>query len=107
MNYGIGVGKTREDHRGVADQLIGDYAKALEVRNLSAIVGSEALSASRQARPKFGEEFEKKFINQGMNEDRDIETTLNIGWDLLSVFDKEELTRIKKDYVEKYYKQRS
>jgi V/A-type H+-transporting ATPase subunit B len=106
MNYGIGAGKTREDHRGVADQLIGAYAKALEARNLSAIVGSEALSSSDKRSLKFGEDFETKFINQGRNENRDIETSLNIGWELLSEFDKEDLTRIKKDYIEKYYKKK-
>ncbi len=104
MNYGIGAGKTREDHRGVTDQLIGAYAKALEARNLSAIVGSEALSTADKRSLKFGEEFEKRFLNQGFTENRDIETTLNIGWDLLSMFDKEELTRIKSQYIEKYYK---
>jgi V/A-type H+-transporting ATPase subunit B len=103
-SFGIGTGKTREDHGGVADQLIGMYARALDARNLSSIVGAEALSASDKLALKFGEEFEMRFINQGINENRDIETTLGIGWDLLSMFDKGELTRIKPVYIEKYYK---
>jgi V/A-type H+-transporting ATPase subunit B len=106
MNTEIGKDKTREDHRGVADQLYGSYARSLEARNLSAIVGTEALSESDRQYLKFGEGFEKSFLMQRHNERRDIEQTLGIGWDLLSDFDKVELTRIKSEFVEKYYKKR-
>jgi len=104
MSNGIGAGKTREDHRGVADQLYGAYAKAQDARNLSSIVGAEALSESDKMYLKFGEAFERKFIGQGPYEDRSIEETLNIGWELLSMLPESELTRIKKEYIEKYYK---
>ena len=104
MNNGVGSGKTREDHRNVADQLYGFYSKAEEARSLSAIVGAEALTPTDKKYIKFGEEFEKRFITQGINEDRSIEETLAIGWDLLSEFDPDELTRIKSDYINKYYK---
>ncbi|HVA82957.1 MAG TPA: V-type ATP synthase subunit B [Candidatus Aquilonibacter sp.] len=104
MNNGIGSGKTREDHRGVADQLYGAYAKAQEAKNLSSVVGAEALSDSDKVLLKFGDDFEKKFLGQGRNEARTIEDTLNIGWDLLSYLKEEDLTRIKRDYIAKYYK---
>jgi len=104
MNNGIGSGKTREDHRGVADQLYGAYAKAQEAKNLSSVVGAEALSDSDKVLLKFGEDFEKRFLGQGRNEARTIEDTLNIGWDLLSYLKEEDLTRIKRDYIAKYYK---
>ena len=104
MNSGIGKGKTREDHRGVADQLYGAYAKAQDAKSLSSIVGAEALSDSDKLYLKFGDEFEKRFIRQGFHEHRTIEQTLEIGWDLLSIFPQELLTRIKKEYVDKYYK---
>ncbi|MEM3791161.1 MAG: V-type ATP synthase subunit B [Candidatus Micrarchaeaceae archaeon] len=103
MNNGIGKGKTREDHRGVADQLYGAYAKSLEVRSLSAVVGTEALSEIDKTYLRFGDEFEKRFIKQGIEERRSIEETLSIGWSLLSMLPQTELTRIKPDYVEKYY----
>jgi len=103
MNNGIGNGKTREDHRGVADQLYGFYAKAKEAKSLSSIVGIEALSDIEKKYLKFGDNFEKKFIQQGRYEDRSIERTLEIGWDLLSDFDQNDLTRIKTDYIGKYY----
>ncbi|MDE1850670.1 MAG: V-type ATP synthase subunit B [Candidatus Micrarchaeota archaeon] len=104
MNNGIGSGKTREDHRGVADQLYGAYAKAQEAKNLSSVVGAEALSDSDKVLLKFGEDFEKRFLGQGRSEARTIEDTLNIGWDLLSYLKEEDLTRIKRDYIAKYYK---
>lgn len=103
MNNGIGNGKTREDHRGVADQLYGFYAKAGEARNLSSIVGMEALSDTDKKYLKFGEEFERRFLTQGQYEDRSIEKTLEIGWELLSMFKETDLTRIKSAFVQKYY----
>ena len=104
MNNGIGAGKTREDHKGVSDQLYGSYAKAQDAKNLSAIVGVEALSESDKRYLKFGEEFERRFLGQGLYERRSIEETLELGWELLSMLPAEELTRIKKEYIEKYYK---
>ncbi|MEM3876888.1 MAG: hypothetical protein QXP24_04170, partial [Candidatus Micrarchaeaceae archaeon] len=106
MSNGIGAGKTREDHRGVADQLYGAYAKAQDARNLSSIVGAEALSESDKMYLKFGEAFESKFIGQGPYEDRSIEDTLGIGWNLLSMLPESELTRIKEEYISKYYRKK-
>ena len=100
----------RELHPGkgrkgdVADQLAGAYSRAQEARNLSAIIGAEALSESDKLYLGFGNEFEKRFIRQGFHEHRTIEQTLEISWDLLSIFPEELLTRIKKEYIEKYYK---
>jgi V/A-type H+-transporting ATPase subunit B len=104
MNFGIGKGKTREDHRGVADQLYGAYARAQDAKNLSSIVGAEALSESDRRYLEFGEAFENRFIRQGFDESRTIEETLTIGWELLSMLPESELTRIKEEYVKKYYK---
>ncbi len=106
MNFGIGKGKTREDHRGVADQLYGAYSRALEARSLSSIVGAEALSESDRRYLAFGEQFENEFIKQGFNESRTIEETLTIGWKLLSMLPEDELTRIKEEYVKKYYQRK-
>ncbi len=104
MSNGIGQGKTREDHRGVADQLYGAYARAQDAKSLSSIVGSEALSDMDKKYLHFGDEFENRFIRQSFNEARTIEDTLGIGWDLLSMLPESELTRIKSDFVKKYYK---
>ena len=104
MNLGIGKDRTREDHRGMADQLYAAYATGRDLRSLSAVVGEEALSATDKTYLKFADEFEKRFIAQGTHEDRTIEQTLELGWELLSVFPESELKRLKKEFIEKYGK---
>ncbi|MGC8629137.1 MAG: V-type ATP synthase subunit B [Candidatus Micrarchaeia archaeon] len=104
MSNGIGEGKTREDHKGVADQLYGAYARAQEVRSISAIIGKEALSQEERLYLDFGDAFENKFIKQGVYERRTFEQTLDIGWELLSMLPESELTRVKQEYISKYYK---
>jgi len=102
MNQGIGAGRTREDHRNLADQLYATYAQGKDARALSAIVGEEALSETDRKFLKIANNFEQKFVNQGQDEDRSIEQTLNIGWDLLSELPDSELKRIKSEFIEKY-----
>ena len=102
MNLGIGPGKTREDHRGVADQLYASYAYGRDLRRLVAIVGEEALTELDKKYLKFADEFEKKFITQG-DENRSLERTLEIGWELMSMLPEEELKRINRDYFKKYH----
>lgn len=105
MNLGIGEGKTRGDHRGVADQLYAAYAQGRDLRRLVAIVGEEALSERDRRYLKFADDFEQQFVSQG-NEDRPIERTLQFGWELLSQLPAEELKRIKQEYIDKYYVRR-
>ncbi|MCD6538175.1 V-type ATP synthase subunit B [Candidatus Bathyarchaeota archaeon] len=102
MKDGIGKGKTREDHADVASQLYAAYAECNELRSLASIMGEEALSQRDRAYLRFGDEFEMRFINQGVDEDRSIEKTLEIAWDLLSILPREELTRIHREYLNKY-----
>ncbi len=102
MNLGIGPEKTREDHRNVADQLYAFYAEGRDIRRLVSIIGEEALSEMDRRYLKFADEFEEKFIGQG-NVDRSIEETLDLGWELLSMFPEGSLKRIKQDFIKKYY----
>lgn len=104
MNSGIGEGKTREDHRGVANQLYAAYAQGRDLRRLVAIVGEEALSELDRKYLKFADDFEQNFVSQG-DEDRTIERTLEISWELLSVLPREELKQLKKEHIEKYLPQ--
>jgi V/A-type H+-transporting ATPase subunit B len=101
MNLGIGPGKTREDHRNVADQLYASYAYGRDLRRLVAIVGEEALSELDRNYLKFADHFEKRFISQG-NVERSIETTLQVAWELFSLLPDEELKRIKQEYIDRY-----
>ena len=107
MNAGIGKAKTRDDHRQASDQVYAAYAEGRDLRSLSAIVGEEALSDRDRKFLKFAEEFESKFVNQNINENRTIETTLQIAWDLLSTLPEESLTRISGEFRQKYYKRGS
>jgi V/A-type H+-transporting ATPase subunit B len=104
MNQGIGKGRTREDQRGVADQLYSAYGRGTDLKSLSAIVGTEALGKEDRLYLDFANLFEEKFVNQGYNEDRSIETTLDIGWEILSTLPEREMKRIKREYIEKYGK---
>jgi len=102
MNLGIGKERTREDHRGVSDQLYAAYANGRDLRSLSAVVGEESLTDVDRKYLRFADEFEKRFITQGPYEDRSIEQTLDLGWDLLSSLPEDELKRVKKEFIEKY-----
>jgi len=102
MNLGIGKERTREDHRGVSDQMYAGYANGRDLRSLSAVVGEESLTDTDRKYLRFADEFEKKFITQGPYEDRSIEQTLDLGWDLLSALPEDELKRVKKEFIEKY-----
>lgn len=106
MNLGIGKEKTREDHKGVADQLYAAYANGRDLRSLSAVVGEEALTEIDRKFLKFADAFEDKFVRQGAYEDRTIEKTLEISWDLLSSLPETELKRVKREHIEKYLKRK-
>ena len=102
MKDGIGKGMTREDHANVSSQLFAAYSKVKSIRNLASIIGEEELSSLDRKYLEFGNKFEGEFLTQGEYEDRTIEQTLEIGWKCLAVLPKEELFRIKSEYIEKY-----
>jgi V/A-type H+-transporting ATPase subunit B len=102
MKDGIGEGMTREDHKDVSSQLFAAYSKVKQVRNLASIIGEEELSDNDKLYLKFGEKFEQIFLTQGENENRDIGRTLDLGWQVLTYIPKEELLRVKTEYIDKY-----
>jgi len=99
---GIGEGRTREDHAQVANQLFSSYARSKEAEELAVVLGEAALSAADKAFLSFGEAFENRFVKQGLDENRDIEQTLSIGWDLLTMIPRSEIKRIKDEFVERF-----
>ena len=103
MNLGIGPGKTRDDHKKVSDQMYAGYAEGNDLRGLVAIVGKDALSERDRLLLEFADLFENRFVRQGYDEDRTIEDTLNLGWELLSTLPVEQLTRIDRDLINKYH----
>ena len=102
MNSGIGKGKTREDHKAVSDQLYAAYAEGKDLRGLVAIVGKDSLSEKDRKFLDFADLFEDRVVRQGHDEDRSIETTLDISWDILTELDVDQITRIDRKYIEKY-----
>jgi V/A-type H+-transporting ATPase subunit B len=105
MDDGIGEGLTRADHADVSDQLYAAYAEGEDLRDLVNIVGREALSERDNRFLDFADRFEEEFIDQGFDRNRDIEETLDLGWELLSMFPKAELNRIDEELIEEYYKE--
>jgi V/A-type H+-transporting ATPase subunit B len=103
MNLGIGKGKTRDDHKKVSDQMYAGYAEGNDLRGLVAIVGKDALSERDRLLLEFADLFENRFVRQGYDEDRTIEDTLTIGWDILSTLPVDQLTRIDRDLINKYH----
>lgn len=102
---GIGDGKTREDHADTMNQLFSAYAKGKESKELAAILGDAALTATDKLYAEFADKFEKEYVSQGTTTDRPIEETLDLGWKLLKILPKQELKRIKEKYIEKYMPQ--
>jgi V/A-type H+/Na+-transporting ATPase subunit B len=103
MDAGIGKGRTREDHKSVSDQCYAAYAEGRDLRGLVAIVGKDALSERDRKFLDFADMFEKRLVRQGREEDREIETTLNLMWELLASLPENQLTRIDRKWIEKYH----
>jgi V/A-type H+-transporting ATPase subunit B len=99
---GIGHGKTREDHADTLNQLYAAYARGKEAKELAVILGEAALTPLDKQFAAFADEFELRYIGQGLHEDRSIEQTLNIGWELLAMLPRAELKRVREEYIEKY-----
>ena len=104
MKDGIGEGYTREDHQDLANQLFSAYAKVGEARNLASVIGEDELSPIDKKYLEFGKAFEERYIGQGPNENRTIEETLDLGWELLRILPKEELDRVDTKILDVYYK---
>ena len=104
MKDGIGEGYTRADHQDVANQLFSCYAKVGDARALASVIGEDELSPLDKKYLVFGNEFEHRFVGQDPTENRTIEDTLNIGWELLGILPREELDRIDTKILDQYYK---
>ena len=103
MKDGIGKDDTREDHPRVAAQIYALYARAQETRNLASIIGADELSERDRRFLRFADAFDQRFVGQGEAEDRSIEATLNLAWELMSSFPRDMLTRMNETDLAKYY----
>lgn len=103
MKDGIGAGFTREDHSALSNQLFAAYAKVMDARSLASVIGEEELSPEDKKYIEFGKSFEAKFVNQGPTENRPIEQSLDLGWELLTTLPREALDRVDDETLDKYY----
>lgn len=103
MKDGIGEGYTRADHAAVSNQLFAAYAKVQDARSLASVIGEEELSDTDRAYMRFGRLFEDNFLNQGFDENRSMDETLDLGWDLLCSLPKNELDRIDEKLLDEKY----
>ena len=103
MKDGIGEGYTRADHAPLSNQLFAAYAKVQDARALASVIGEDELSPTDKKYIEFGRRFENRFLSQRSTENRTIEQTLNLGWELLSTLPREELDRVDDDLLDKYY----
>ena len=100
---GVGKGKTREDHADTMNQLFAAYSTGKDNKELMSILGEAALTPTDLLYAKFADEFERRYVNQGYEENRSIFETLDLGWELLSILPKAELKRIKPELIERYW----
>ena len=103
MKDGIGAGMTREDHPHLASQLFAAYSHVKDVRNLASVIGEEELTPLDHNYLEFGKAFEQRFVSQRKDENRSIEQTLDLGWEVLRLLPAGELHRITEEEIEKYY----
>ncbi|MGM9662258.1 MAG: V-type ATP synthase subunit B [Oscillospiraceae bacterium] len=104
---GVGKGKTREDHAPTLNQLFAAYASGKEAKELMTILGEAALTPTDLLYAKFADEFEKRYVSQGPEENRSIEQTLDLGWELLRILPRSELKRIKQEMLDQYYPEKN
>ena len=103
MKDGIGEGYTRADHNVVSNQLFASYARVQDARALASVIGEDELSEIDKSYMRFGTMFEKYFISQGIYENRTIEQTLDLGWELLSLLPISELDRVSEELLSEKY----
>lgn len=107
MQANVGEGKTRNDHKQVSDQLFALYARGRDLRNLVAIIGEEGLSGEDRKILEFAESFERRFVVQDREENRSLEDSLGIAWDLFSELPEEGLQRLDAGLKKEHLKRRS
>lgn len=96
--------KTRDDHGDVSNQLYAGYSRAVTLRSLAEIVGKSGLSEVDLKYIEFGDLFEQRFLKQDYNENRTLDQTLDLAWEIFGSVPESELTKIKEEHIEKYYK---
>jgi V/A-type H+-transporting ATPase subunit B len=104
MKDGVGEGATREDHLAISNQLYAAYSRVESVRGLASVIGEEELSPLDRQVLEFGEAFEQRYVGQGEDEDRSVEETLDVAWEVAGILPRSELARLSDELLERYYR---
>jgi V/A-type H+-transporting ATPase subunit B len=83
MSDGIGEGRTRKDHPAIARQLYAAVARVERARALAAIIGADELTEAERMYIRFGERYEREFLDQRADEERSIGETLDRACNIL------------------------
>ncbi|MCI8538849.1 MAG: V-type ATP synthase subunit B [Oscillospiraceae bacterium] len=105
MKDGIGKGFTRDDHPDLSNQLFASYSKVQDAKSLASVIGEDELSDTDKRYLEFGRAFERYFIHQDLTEDRSIDQTLDLGWQLLSILPRSELDRMSPAMIDAHYEE--
>jgi len=103
MKDGVGEGSTREDHMHISNQLYASYSAVASVRGLASVIGEEELSPADRQVLEFGRRFEHDYVNQGEEENRSVEQTLDLAWDVVSTLPRGDLGRLSDALLDTYY----
>ncbi len=103
MRRGVGVGRTRADHRDVAAQLDASIAQARQIGDLADLVGPDALTPTDRRYLVFLDAFERELVTQRADETLSIDETFTRAWHVLSVLPRRELTMIPPEVLDHWY----
>jgi V/A-type H+-transporting ATPase subunit B len=87
----------------VSNQLYAAYSQVEEVRGLASVIGEEELSPGDRQILEFGDAFEHEYLDQGADENRSIEQTLDLAWKVLSILPRSELARVSDELLDAHY----
>jgi V/A-type H+-transporting ATPase subunit B len=104
MKDGVGEGRTRADHMDISNQLYAAYSRVEDVRGLASVIGEEELSPMDRQVLEFGDAFERQYLDQGEDEERSIEQTLDLAWEVVSILPRSELSRLSDELLDEHYR---
>ena len=86
----------------MANQLFAAYARGTDARELAVVMGEAVLTPIDRQYATFAEQFQQRYVNQGFHEYGSIEDTMTIGWQLLELLPRAQLTRIDSELIDQY-----
>ncbi|HEY8281871.1 MAG TPA: V-type ATP synthase subunit B [Leifsonia sp.] len=102
MRSGAGKGRTREDHLDVAAQVMVALARAQQSIELGELIGAGSLSDTDQSYVRYRSVVEERLFDQGVEEERSFDDTIDRAWSALASLPRTELTMLSTDLLDRY-----